>query len=181
MLRSLHLSLSDNIWKVRGCSFYSHISIIKYFSEHLTVLVLCSRPDNKYADPEIFGPAFYPNATTSVLISYLGTSFTLEERRHLAKTTEWNPKCMCNSGKNFSAVLWRGETGKNTTLALQMLCSVSKKHEMSGNTVSDKRGVKLSLWVDISMCVFFSSSAFIPQSMCIELQARWNGADMSWS
>ena len=68
----------------------------------------------------------------------------------------------------------RGEAGIPHSL-YTVLCSFSEEHKTLGNTLSDKRGVKLSLWVDISMSVFFSPIAFVPCGSWMEVQSRWNG------
>lgn len=53
-----------------------------------------------------------------------------------------------DSERNFSAALSKGGWKKNSVIppgSLKVLCSFSEGNKTSGSTVSDKKGVKLSL------------------------------------
>lgn len=87
--------------------------------------------------------------------------------------------CDTETKQNFSAISSK-RTGQaitaNAHSPLKALGSFSGEHKTPGSAASDKRGVKLSLWVDVSMSVFSSSSAFVPCGSWMEAQSTWNGS-----
>lgn len=181
-------------------SVFSHFYIIHYFgpqSQHDFSLVSCCCADHKSTDPEISNtwPNILPirtkfHTTVSNVIFDLGITFTLrkkdtwlrlEYKTHSFQMCDFETKLSSVARENFSAAPSReGKKGNNTTQPLKVLCSFSQEHKTSGNPVSDKRGVKLSEWVDISMCVFFSCSAFVLWSMWTEVQSRLN-QEIPWT
>lgn len=146
--------------------------------------------DHKSTDPERFDcwANILPmrtkfHTTPSVLISYLGTTFR-QERKHLAKTRIWHPKPSNLQlwEKLFSCSFQKSGKKLFYHPGLKELCSFSEKHKMSfWQYCKWQRSAKLSLWVHISMCVFFSSSDFVPWGTWMEVEARWNGSDMPWA
>lgn len=100
---------------------------------------------------------------------------SVEGRIHLQKALLLS---MCDYKETFQQLQKRSweEKGDNTTQPQKVLCSFSEEDKMSGNTVSDRRGNKLSLWADISMSVF----SFLHGFCCTVNVRGWDAVQIKW-